>query len=118
MYSTSQSIEITADQTVSKHIFFPERGDDDRPGKRICSTCPVKAFCLEYAIEAGEKHGIWGGTSERQRRSMRRERRHPLQAGIQLALLVVVPIVVVPYRRKRQRQLSNTCLQLVLPLVA
>lgn len=27
----------------------------------ICDRCPVKQPCLEYALAAGEKDGIWGG---------------------------------------------------------
>jgi len=30
--------------------------------------------CLDYAVEMGEKFGIWGGLSERERRRVRRER--------------------------------------------
>lgn len=52
-------------------IFFIERGENDRPAKAICATCPVKEPCLEFALESGEQHGVWGGTSERQRRRMR-----------------------------------------------
>jgi len=39
----------------------------------ICESCPVKIPCLEFAIRHGEP-GIWGGTSSRQRRIMKRER--------------------------------------------
>ena len=30
--------------------------------------------CLEYALANGEKFGIWGGMSERERRRVRRQR--------------------------------------------
>jgi WhiB family redox-sensing transcriptional regulator len=30
--------------------------------------------CLEYALANGEKFGIWGGLSERERRRLRRQR--------------------------------------------
>ena len=30
--------------------------------------------CLEYALDNGEKFGIWGGLSERERRRLRRQR--------------------------------------------
>jgi len=35
--------------------------------KRLCSECPIQAACLEYAVEAGEEWGIWGGLSSRER---------------------------------------------------
>jgi WhiB family redox-sensing transcriptional regulator len=34
----------------------------------------VRLECLEYALSHGEKFGIWGGLSERERRRVRRER--------------------------------------------
>lgn len=55
-------------------LFFPERGASTRKAKSICGACEVKGECLDYAIEMGEKFGIWGGLSERERRRVRRER--------------------------------------------
>ena len=34
----------------------------------------MREECLEFAITTGEKFGIWGGMSERERRRVRRER--------------------------------------------
>ena len=36
--------------------------------------CVVREDCLEYALANGEKFGIWGGMSERERRRIRRAR--------------------------------------------
>lgn len=55
-------------------IFFPKPGDSVREAKAICAGCPVRSECLDYALRLGE-HGIWGSTSERERRRIRRERR-------------------------------------------
>jgi len=52
--------------------FFPEKGVSSAEAKSICTGCPVIAECLQYALEHGET-GVWGGTSERQRRKMLRE---------------------------------------------
>ncbi|UZG60469.1 WhiB family transcriptional regulator [Rhodococcus opacus] len=47
-------------------FFHPdnERGEPRasrvRAAKRICLRCPVRARCLNYALEAYERHGIWG----------------------------------------------------------
>jgi WhiB family redox-sensing transcriptional regulator len=56
-------------------LFFPEHGDGDA-AKRICAGCDVRAQCLAHALAAGERHGIWGGTTpgERSGRSVRRPR--------------------------------------------
>lgn len=55
-------------------LFFPERGASTRSAKAICRECQVRAECLEFAIVTGEKFGIWGGMSERERRRVRRDR--------------------------------------------
>jgi len=52
--------------------FFPEKGGSTREAKRICTTCEVRAECLEYALEHDERFGIWGGLSERERRRIKR----------------------------------------------
>lgn len=54
--------------------FFPQRGESTRDQKATCRGCDVRPQCLEYALTEGLKHGIWGGTSERERRRLRRER--------------------------------------------
>ena len=52
--------------------FFPEKGGSTREAKRICSGCPVREECLEYALANDERFGIWGGMSERERRRLKR----------------------------------------------
>lgn len=52
--------------------FFPEKGGSTREAKRVCSTCDVRAECLEYALANDERFGIWGGLSERERRKLKK----------------------------------------------
>jgi len=52
-------------------VFFPHRGEDVSEAKRICEGCPVRTECLAFALDTGQHFGVWGGTSERQRRRMR-----------------------------------------------
>ncbi len=59
---------------VDPDLFFPERGASTREAKEVCRGCVVRNDCLEYALENGEKFGIWGGLSERERRRLRRQR--------------------------------------------
>lgn len=40
--------------------------------KQVCDECPVKIECLDFAIETNQDSGIWGGTSEEERRDIRR----------------------------------------------
>jgi WhiB family redox-sensing transcriptional regulator len=55
--------------------FFPSDGVGVDIARRICADCPVKAPCLEYAMDNHIDHGVWGGTSERERRRIARARR-------------------------------------------
>ena len=41
--------------------------------KEVCCECPVKVRCLDFAIETNQDSGIWGGTSEEERRNIRRQ---------------------------------------------
>lgn len=59
---------------VDPDLFFPERGASTREAKEVCRGCVVRDECLEYALANGEKFGIWGGLSERERRRVRRQR--------------------------------------------
>jgi WhiB family redox-sensing transcriptional regulator len=59
---------------VDPDLFFPERGASTREAKEVCRGCVVREECLEFALANGEKFGIWGGMSERERRRIRRAR--------------------------------------------
>ncbi len=56
-------------------VFFPNDGVGVEVAKKICATCPVADQCREYALENRIDHGVWGGTSERQRRRILKARR-------------------------------------------
>jgi len=56
------------------NLFFPERGASTKEAKAACKGCVVREDCLEFALQNGEKFGIWGGLSERERRRVRRQR--------------------------------------------
>lgn len=38
--------------------------------KLVCQPCPVRAACLKAAMDRGEEHGVWGGLSPAERRSL------------------------------------------------
>lgn len=61
---------------VDVSLFYMDRGDHStlKMIRAMCETCPVQTECLNYSIDMGEKHGIWGGKTEKQRRKIRRER--------------------------------------------
>jgi WhiB family redox-sensing transcriptional regulator len=39
--------------------------------KRACLTCPVRTPCLDWALRHCQDYGIWGGTTETERQSLR-----------------------------------------------
>ncbi|HEY1918779.1 MAG TPA: WhiB family transcriptional regulator [Streptosporangiaceae bacterium] len=58
-------------------LFFPvaPAGPSARQiaqAKEVCAHCPVRRPCLEFAVETGQGFGVWGGTTEDERRTMRR----------------------------------------------
>ena len=70
---------------VDPDLFFPERGASTREAKEVCRGCVVREDCLEYALANGEKFGIWGGMSERERRRIRRQRSIASRQGAEAA---------------------------------
>jgi WhiB family redox-sensing transcriptional regulator len=66
---------------VDPDLFFPERGASTREAKEVCRGCVVREDCLEFALVNGEKFGIWGGLSERERRRIRRRRALERRSG-------------------------------------
>jgi WhiB family redox-sensing transcriptional regulator len=60
-------------------LFFPvsTKGTsltDIEVAKRVCQRCPVTTVCLRWALHLGQVSGVWGGTTEEERRALRRAR--------------------------------------------
>lgn len=49
--------------------------------KAVCRACPARARCLEWAVQAGERAGVWGGTSPDERAPYRPARGQPDQGA-------------------------------------
>lgn len=48
--------------------------------RSICMRCEVRADCLEWAIDTGQDAGVWGATSEDERKALRRTRKREAAA--------------------------------------
>lgn len=59
---------------VDPELFFAHAlaVDEIDTAKAVCESCPLKASCLQGALERGEQYGVWGGTDEGERRSIMR----------------------------------------------
>jgi len=50
--------------------FFPENREEEREALAVCGRCPVVDDCLAHALATNERFGVWGGTTERERRKL------------------------------------------------
>ena len=63
--------------TTDPEMFFPLKGNAGKTqnllntAKKMCKTCPYIDPCLEWAVVYHE-NGVWGGTTENERREIRR----------------------------------------------
>jgi WhiB family redox-sensing transcriptional regulator len=58
-------------------MFFPAGAtgvslNDIQAAKAVCDRCQVTEACLQFALETNQQDGIWGGTTEAERRRVRR----------------------------------------------
>ncbi|WP_225640957.1 WhiB family transcriptional regulator [Streptomyces werraensis] len=60
-------------RTADAEELFAEGGGQNQ-AKAICAGCPVITECLAYALDHRIAHGVWGGMTERERRSLLRRR--------------------------------------------
>ena len=73
---TAADLAATGAATAAD-MFHPTRGTAVAVAicKTYCATCPVVAQCLDMALDDSTLSGVWGNTSGRDRRTMRRRRR-------------------------------------------
>lgn len=68
-------------------LFFSHDEVRVREAQQVCATCPVRLACLACALDNNLSDGVWGGTSEQERRrvvSVRRDRSRAAQDEIHL----------------------------------
>ncbi len=58
-------------------LFFPigttgPAVDQIAAAKFVCEQCSARHDCLDFALRTNQDSGIWGGTSEEERRRLRR----------------------------------------------
>ncbi|HEV7887100.1 MAG TPA: WhiB family transcriptional regulator [Acidimicrobiales bacterium] len=55
-------------------LFFPDSESDAPEALEVCAICPVRDECLEFALSTRQHDGVWGGTTESERKRIRRRR--------------------------------------------
>ncbi|GGQ34240.1 WhiB family transcriptional regulator [Streptomyces mutabilis] len=64
-------------RTEDPDLFFPigttgPAALQAEQAKAVCRRCPVREQCLRWALDTGQSIGVWGGTSEMERRALKR----------------------------------------------
>jgi WhiB family redox-sensing transcriptional regulator len=75
--SLTSWIDRAACRSMPATMFYPPlneshtaRDERVRIAKLVCANCPVCEDCRDYALRAGERLGVWGGTTETERREL------------------------------------------------
>ena len=87
MSVTAEHMTFTVDWRVNAacrdtdpELFFPigttgPAIDQIESAKEVCVGCMARGDCLDFAIATNQDSGVWGGTTEDERRSIRRRLR-------------------------------------------
>ena len=70
--------ELAACRDTDPDLFFPVGStgpavDQIAAAKAVCRQCSVVSACLEFAMATNQESGVWGGTSEEERRKLRKQ---------------------------------------------
>src|SRR4051812_14309832 len=57
-------------RSVDPETFFPAPNEPSESAVALCGTCTVQGPCLAWSLQVGDCHGVWGGTTPRERRAM------------------------------------------------
>jgi WhiB family redox-sensing transcriptional regulator len=65
-------------RSTEPEVFFPIGStgnalDQIAAAKRVCAQCEVVSACLDFALATNQESGVWGGTSEDERRKLRKQ---------------------------------------------
>jgi WhiB family redox-sensing transcriptional regulator len=89
-------------------FFYPNKPSSEVAlAKAVCNgldgtwVCPMRDQCLKYAIDHHEAYGVWGGTSERDRRKIQRARNRYRNSNIYNMEDVRFPVKVIVRRRSQ-----------------
>jgi WhiB family redox-sensing transcriptional regulator len=70
--------DVAACRDTNPDLFFPVGTtgpaiEQIEQAKAVCRECPAQVPCLEFALMTNQDSGVWGGTSEEERRKLRKQ---------------------------------------------
>ena len=70
--------QVAACRHTEPDLFFPVgttggATDQIESAKRVCDRCEAQKYCLEFALATNQESGVWGGTTEDERRKLRKQ---------------------------------------------
>jgi WhiB family redox-sensing transcriptional regulator len=76
-WDTEDWRKVAACKRTEPDLFFPVGTtgpaiDQIEMAKRVCHTCEAIESCLDFALATNQEAGVWGGTSEEERRRLRK----------------------------------------------
>jgi WhiB family redox-sensing transcriptional regulator len=74
---------------------------------RICRQCPVAAECLGYALARPDLDGVWGGTTPKERKRLRRTARPPVECPVCQRMVSGYPGQLAAHLRRNHRSSSH-----------
>jgi WhiB family redox-sensing transcriptional regulator len=78
---------LCANEGHDPDLWHPENGNraGAEAAKAVCQRCPTRDRCLQWALDANEIHGVWGGTTPSERSALRRSGRQAVGARAEVA---------------------------------
>ena len=75
---TLTGVQNAACRDTEPELFFPigttgMATDQIESAKRVCHHCDAQKACLEFALATNQESGVWGGTTEDERRKLRKQ---------------------------------------------
>lgn len=58
---------------IDPEVFFPPAEEEAALALTYCAACSIREMCLAWALKNRERYGVWGGTTEQQRRRLQRQ---------------------------------------------
>lgn len=56
---------------VDPEWFYPGPGGSPARAIGVCKRCPAVGDCLQWALDSGQRFGVWGGTTDEDRNRLK-----------------------------------------------